>query len=226
MKNRTTKPGCMMPDEKARLYGIESLSDAELLALIVRSGTKGVGVLELSERMIRELGGSIGGIVGSNVEALDSLHGVGRVKTMQLTAIGELSRRIWNSRRDTRVPLTSSKEVYEFFREDLRHTGTEEVHLALLDVKCCLIRHEHLTRGTLRSSPVSPREVFETALRFNAASFILLHNHPSGDCTPSRDDREITRTLKSLGQSMQLPILDHIIIGNPGYYSFKDSGDL
>ena len=108
----------------------------------------------------------------------------------------------------------------------LRHAETEEVHLALLDVKCCLLRHEQLSKGTLRSSPVSPREVFETALRCRAASFILLHNHPSGNCTPSKEDFEVTNTLRSLGQSMQLPMLDHIIIGDPGYYSFKDSGVL
>ena len=218
--------GSLMPDEKASLYGIETLSDAELLALIIRSGTKGMSVLEVSECMIRELGGNIGGIVTLAADSLDSLRGVGRAKKMQITAIGELSRRIWKSRRDTRVPLTSSKDVYEFFREDLRHAESEEVHLALLDVKCCLLRHEPLTKGTLRSSLVSPREVFETALRCRAASFILLHNHPSGDCTPSREDMEITEKLRSLGASMQLPMLDHIIIGNPGYYSFKDAGIL
>lgn len=225
--NRTiVRSGNLMPDEKARLYGIETLSDTELLALIIRSGTKGVSVQELSGSIIRELGGSIGGIVSLATDTLDSLRGVGQAKKMQITAIGELSRRIWKSRRDVRIPLTSSSEVYEFFREDLRHAETEEVHLALLDVKCCLLRHELLTRGTLRSSPVSPREVFETALRCRAASFILLHNHPSGDCSPSKEDFEITNTLCSLGKSMQLPMLDHVIIGNPGYYSFKDSGNI
>ena len=226
MKNEKPNQGSLLPDEKASLYGIESLTDAELLALIIRSGTKGISVHELSRRIITELGGSIGGIVSSDAEVLDSLHGVGRAKKMQIASIGELSRRIWNSHRDVRVPLTSSKQVYSFFREDLRHAETEEVHLALLDVKCCLLRHEQLSKGTLRSSPVSPREVFETALRCHAASFILLHNHPSGDCSPSKEDFEVTNTLHSLGQSMQLPMLDHIIIGDPGYYSFKDSGVL
>ncbi len=226
MNNRIRRSDGLMPDEKAGLYGIEALSDAELLALIIRSGTKGVSVSELSGRIIQELGGSIGGIVSLATDTLDSLHGVGQAKKMQITAIGELSRRIWRSRRDLRTPLTSSAEVYEFFREDLRHAETEEVHLALLDVKCCLLRHEPLTKGTLRSSPVSPREVFETALRCRAASFILLHNHPSGDCSPSKEDFAITKTLHSLGKSMQLPMLDHIIVGNPGYYSFKDAGNI
>ena len=123
MKNKKIEQGSLLPDEKAGLYGIESLTDAELLALIIRSGSKGISVHELSRRIIQELGGSIGGIVSSDAESLDSLHGVGRAKKMQLASIGELSRRIWNSHRDVRVPLKSSKEVYAFFREDLRGTS-------------------------------------------------------------------------------------------------------
>ena len=225
--NHTGKPERqILPDEKAILYGIASLSDAELLSVIIRSGAKGANVLEVSEQMIRELGGNIGGIVTSSVENLGALRGIGRVKKLQLQAVGELSKRIWNSRRDTSVPLNNSQTVYEFFREELRHAAAEEVHLVLLDVRCRLLRHIALTKGTLRSSLVSPRDVFEQALRYQAASFVLLHNHPSGDCSPSREDANLTATLATLGNTMQLPMLDHIIIGDPGYYSFKDHGAL
>lgn len=218
------KTGRLLPDRKAGLYGIQALTDAELLALILRSGTRSADVLQTAERILSEIGGNIGGITAVSLNRLNALTGIGRAKSMQISAIAELSRRIWNSRRDLRIPLTSSAEVYETFREDLRYARTEEVHIALLDVKCCLIRRELLTRGTLRASPVSPREVFETALTNHAASFILVHNHPSGDCTPSKEDSAVTETLRSLGNAMQLPMLDHIIIGNPGYYSFKDAG--
>lgn len=226
--NRTdnTHAEVMMPDRKATLYGIRTLTDSELLALIIRTGRKGMSVLDLSARLIEEFGGGIGGIATCVPEHLRNIKGIGEATIMQITAIGELSRRIWNSNRDLKVPLTSSREVYEFFREDLRYAGTEEVHLVLLDVKCCLLRREVLTKGTLRASPISPREVFETALRYRAASFIVLHNHPSGDCTPSKEDSSVTETLRSLGNAMQLPLLDHIIIGDPGYYSFKDAGTL
>ena len=218
------KTGRLLPDRKAGLYGIQALTDAELLALILRSGTRSADVLQTAERILSEIGGNIGGITAVSLNRLNALTGIGRAKAMQISAIAELSRRIWNSRRDLRIPLTSSAKVYETFREDLRYARTEEVHIALLDVKCCLIRRELLTRGTLRASPVSPREVFETALTNHAASFILVHNHPSGDCTPSKEDSAVTETLRSLGNAMQLPMLDHIIIGNPGYYSFKDAG--
>ena len=116
--------------------------------------------------------------------------------------------------------------MYEAFREDLRFAETEEVHLALLDVRCRMIRRVMLSKGTIRSSLVSPREVFAQAVRHKAASFVLVHNHPSGDPTPSRDDINLTKVLQGLGETMQVPMLDHIIIGDPGYYSFKDNGGL
>lgn len=226
MRLQKLHEGRLLPDDKAAKYGMSSLTDAELLAIILRSGTRECNVLELTERIVHEIGGNIGGIVSSGVDGLDSIKGIGRVKKLQMTAIGELSRRIWNSRRDLRVPLSTPEAVFEYFREDLRHADTEEVHLALLDVKCRLIRHVPLSKGTLHASPLCPRDVFESALRYHAASFIVIHNHPSGDSTPSKEDISVTKTLRELGQSMQLPMLDHIIVGNPGYYSFKDAGAL
>lgn len=217
--------GTMLPDEKAHMYGMFALTDAELLAILLRSGSKGNNVLALSEQILREWG-SLRGIVSASPEQIRDLPGVGRVKELQILAVAELSRRIWRSTRDLTPVLNNSQEVYDHFREDLRNAEQEEVHLALLDVKCRLQRRVVLTRGTLRSSVVSPREVFSEALTYHAASFVMLHNHPSGDSTPSREDISITKTLYGLGMMMQLPMLDHIIIGNPGYFSFKDSGML
>ncbi|MBR5712532.1 MAG: DNA repair protein RadC [Lachnospiraceae bacterium] len=216
----------LLPDDKAKMYGIESLADAELIAVIIRNGSKGMNVTELSERILKNVGGTLGGLAASSTDMLRSLPGIGEVKLLQLTAVAELSRRIWRSKRPQGIMFRNSASVYEYFREDMRHADIEEVHIALLDVKCRLLRHTVLTRGTLRSSLVSPREVFLEALHSRAASFVLLHNHPSGDCTPSREDEKLTQTLVTLGETMQIPMLDHIIIGNPGYYSFKDDGKL
>jgi len=214
----------LLPDEKAERYGVESLSDAELLAVLLRTGAQGQNVLALSEQLLHAHGGTLAGVLARAQGREKELAGIGRVKRLQLAAVGEMSRRIWRSEREHGVAMTDSAAVYDYFREDLRHAQTEEVHLALLDVRCHLLRHAILSVGTLRASLVSPREVFVHAIRNQAAAFILLHNHPSGDCTPSREDIEITQTLRKLGETMQIPMLDHIIVGDPGYYSFKDHG--
>ncbi|MCR5376343.1 MAG: DNA repair protein RadC [Lachnospiraceae bacterium] len=216
----------MLPDDKARLYGTEALSDAELLAVLLRSGTQGRNVIAMCEEILHTLGGSLAGLFTTPSEQLLRLSGVGKVKQLQLAAVGELSRRIWKSRIAVNPSFSNSAAVYEVFREDLRFAETEEVHLALLDVRCRMIRRVMLSKGTIRSSLVSPREVFAQAVRHKAASFVLVHNHPSGDPTPSRDDINLTKVLQGLGETMQIPMLDHIIIGDPGYYSFKDNGGL
>ena len=216
----------MLPDDKALLYGAQVLTDAELLAVLLRNGSKGQSVLAMCEDILHEIGGSLAGLLTTPGNRLSELPGIGKVKQLQLVASGEISRRIWNSEKSTLPSMCNSKAVYETFREDLRFAGTGEVHLALLDIRCRLIRRVMLHRGTLRSSAVSPREVFAQALQCRAASFILVHNHPSGDCQPSGDDRRTTELLQELGESMQIPMLDHIIIGDPGYYSFKDNGEL
>ncbi|MBO4765713.1 MAG: DNA repair protein RadC [Lachnospiraceae bacterium] len=215
-----------LPDDKARMYGFEKLSDAELLAILLRNGTRHSDVVSLAEQILRVLGGSLAGLMTMPQNAISELSGVGTVKQLQLLAAGEISRRIWNAKRPSAIPLTDSASVYECFREDMRFAQTEEVHLALLDVKCRLLRRVVISKGSIRSSQIPPREVFEQALRYQAAAFVLLHNHPSGDPTPSEEDIKITKRILSLGESMQLPMLDHIIIGDPGYFSFKDRGYL
>ncbi len=211
----------LLPDRKAQRNGIGSLTDAELMSVIIRTGVPGCNAIQLCERILQELGG-LSFLITASPEHLRSIPGLGTVKTIQLQAVGELSKRIWNSRRDLSEPLVNSETVYRFFCEEMRFAMTEEVHLALLDVKCRLLRHVVLTKGTLRSSQISPREIFETAFRYNAASFILLHNHPSGDPTPSSDDNYLTSMLYQLSNTMQLPMLDHIIVGELRYYSYKD----
>ena len=197
----------MLPDDKALLYGAQVLTDAELLAVLLRNGSKGQSVLAMCEDILREIGGTLAGLL-----------------TTPAFPGGTGGTFIYESGFADAHPI--SEAVSETFREDVRFAGTEEVHLALLDIRCRLIRRVMLHRGTLRSSAVSPREVFAQALQCRAASFILVHNHPSGDCQPSGDDRRTTELLQELGESMQIPMLDHIIIGDPGYYSFKDNGEL
>lgn len=212
------------PDQKAERYGFETLSDAELLSIIIRTGTKEENCLELCHQILNRLGGSITGLSRTNLTELRRFHGVGRVKALQLLCITELSRRIWKTRTRDALSFHSPELIYLHYREDFRYRNQEVVFLLLLDAKCRLISEEELSRGTICASLISPREIFLTALQKNAVNLILLHNHPSGDPTPSKEDIAITKTIYSLGKMMQLPLMDHIILGDTAYYSMKESG--
>lgn len=214
------------PDRKAERYGFGALSDAELLSIIIRTGTREETCLELCRQILQRLGGSIAGLAHADLKELTRFHGVGRVKALQLLCITELSRRIWKSRPEASLEFITPERIFQHYREDFRHLKQEVVWLLLLDAKCRLLREEELSKGTITASLISPREIFLRALRANAVSLILLHNHPSGDPTPSREDREATEKIRELGKIMQLPLMDHIILGDTRYCSMKESGYL
>mgnify|MGYP000930628020 CR=1 FL=1 len=225
MKHKTMKelPHEERPYERCVKSGPEHLSDAQLLAVILRTGSARESVLELAARIL-ELGGPGEGILGLLPELM-SVKGIGQVKAIQLQCIGELSRRIWK-RKAIRSPVrfNDPAQVAEYYQEDLRHKEQEEFHMMLFNTKQNMIGDVALSKGTVNASLATPREIFIQALKFQAVSLILVHNHPSGDPEPSREDILLTRRVEEAGRVIGIPVLDHIIIGDGTYVSMKERG--
>lgn len=214
------------PYEKAAERGPETLSDSELLAVILRSGTKDLTAMQLAETVL-SLGEPSGltGLLHHTLCDYRSLRGIGTVKAVQLLCIGELSRRIWRSasRREICV-LDSPQKIAARYLEELRHKEQETLKLLILNTKNILIRDVEISKGTVNASLATPRELFIEALRYRGAGIILLHNHPSGDATPSREDCAFTKRVLEAGKIMGIPLLDHIIIGDTSYISLREQG--
>ncbi len=239
MKNseKTAEQG--LPYEKFLQKGAESLTDAELLAVLLRTGPK-VGenaskahrdcpALALAEEVLRLPKGSRSGLSGLpslSPAELMKLRGIGQVKAVRICCVAELARRIalHTRKRLPAFPDPAAAAAYAGPLFDADGGNVERAVLLLLDGRGRLVHEKILSVGTVDSALVSPREVFLQALRVQAVSFILLHNHPSGDPSPSREDTEITGRLFELGEMMQLALTDHIIVGAGQYFSFREAG--
>lgn len=233
MKNENARTMKMLPEserpyEKALEYGAESLSDAELLSVILRTGTKDVPARELAEQILT-LGepSGLAGILHYTVPDYKAIRGIGNVKAIQLTCIGELSKRIWRSLK-TETPLECGHpaDIAEYYMEEMRHKEQEYLKLLILNTKNILIKEIDISKGTVNASLATPRELFIEALRYRGTSIVLLHNHPSGDAAPSRNDCLFTKRVEEAGKLMGIPLLDHIIIGDMTYVSLKERGIL
>lgn len=227
MKKQTTKasPVQMLPYERFLRFGPENLTESELLAIILRTGTKDVTALELAEEVLALAKHPREGLLGLYDVSLDelmSIRGIGMVKAVKLKCLTELSMRISCARAKQGICFTRSGTVAEYYMERLRHRSTECVLLLSLDAKGQLIRECRLSDGSVRIALISPREIFIEALKSGAVNIILLHNHPSGDPTPSEADVEITMNVRDIGEKMDIPLLDHIIIGDNRYISFRE----
>lgn len=228
LKTMKHLPEELRPYEKCERMGAEALSDAELLAVILRTGSRGETSLQLAGRILgacRPEG--ILGLLHLTLPELMELKGVGRVKGLELLCIGELSRRIWKRLATDSTPVfTEPAMISGFYMEDMRHMEQEELHLMMLNSKNALIRESLIFKGTVSMSLASPRELFLEALRYHAVSIILVHNHPSGDPTPSTEDKKMTFRIKEAGMLLGIRLLDHVIIGDQTYFSFKERGIL
>ncbi|MBC7328506.1 DNA repair protein RadC [bacterium] len=210
------------PRERLQKYGAESLSTVELLAIIIRTGTKKESAISLAERLLSAFKG-LKGLYGASLEQIAQIEGLGMVKAVEIKAAIELGKRMFSfSQGDEIVQITCPQDVVNLF-PDLPFQTQELFKAIFLDVKGKLIKEKTLFVGTLDASISHPREVFKEAVACSAASVIVLHNHPSGDCTPSRDDIEMTRRLKQAGDILSIPLQDHIIIGKGRFYSFRAS---
>lgn len=214
-----------MPYERFVRFGPENLTEAELLAIILRTGTKEVSAVELAEKVLALAKYPREGLLGLydvSLEELMSINGIGMVKAIKLKCLTELSMRISCARAKQGICFTRSGMVADYYMEKLRHRNTECVLLLCLDSKGQLIGERKLSDGSVRMALISPREIFMEALNCKAVNIILLHNHPSGDPTPGESDFELTRNVRDVGEKLDIPLLDHIIIGDNRYTSFKE----
>ncbi|MBP2029428.1 DNA repair protein RadC [Methanohalophilus levihalophilus] len=210
------------PRERLVKKGPESLSNSELLAIILRTGTAKENVVTLCNRIFTEY--SIKQLSQASLTKLMEIHGVGTAKAAQISAIFELARRLEGFCDEPRRKITSSADVYSILYPQVRELKKERLTTLHLDTKNNVIREEVVSIGTLNSNIVHPREIFKSALLESAASVILTHNHPSGDPSPSREDIAVTRKLVDGGKLLGIDVLDHVIIGDGRYVSLKDEG--
>lgn len=213
------------PREKLLRYGAENLSNSELLALILRTGIKGEDVLALSNRILSICNG-LNGILEKDAKEFLKINGIGEAKATQLIALAELSKRFKTFKSGEELKIISPKSVAEYMMEDMRYLKKEYLRLIMLNTKNVVISIKNISIGSLNSSIVHPREVFVEAIKNSSASIIICHNHPSGDPTPSREDINITNRLRECGNIIGIELLDHIIIGNGIYVSFKEKAFL
>ena len=220
-------PESLRPYEKCEKYGAASLSDAELLSVIIKSGTAGERSVDLAARILKcNNNAGLLNIQYMTMEELQKFDGIGRVKAIQLKCICELSRRITLLTKQHGNTLKTPEDVSDFYMEKLRYLEREQLMLIMLDSKSRLIKDMIISKGTFNSTVVSAREIYCEALRNGAACIILIHNHPSGDPTPSNNDMYVTANIKEAGELMEVPLVDHIIIGDNCFFSMKDEGYL
>ncbi|NMB96156.1 MAG: DNA repair protein RadC [Clostridiaceae bacterium] len=215
------------PYEKLEKYGAEMLSDAELLAIIIKTGTRNETSVSLAQRILArdEEGKGIAALHDFSLEQLRSISGIGKVKAIQIKAAMELSKRVASAiGNNGKIIIRSSNDVSRLLMEDMRHLKKEVFKVLLLNTKNHLIKQMNVSVGSLNASIVHPREVFSEAVKTGCSSVIFVHNHPSGDPEPSKEDIDTTRKLADAGKILGINVLDHIIIGNGIYVSLKEKG--
>jgi len=212
------------PRERLLAHGAAPLSDAELLALLLRTGARGRAATQLARQLLA--GGGLSTLAQAAPGELAAIAGIGPAKAATLLAAFELARRLAATPLQRGERLGSPGDVHRHFHPRLRDAPTEQFHILLLDARHRVLRSVLTSQGTLTASLVHPREVFRPALREGAAALVLVHNHPSGDPTPSLEDREITRRLARAGVLLGIPVLDHVIVADRGYASLREQGEL
>ncbi len=214
------------PYEKCLRYGAGALSDAELLAVILKTGTKGESALDLAMRVMSQSVRRHGllGIIDMSVTELRKIKGIGKVKAIQLKCVAELAMRIHTAEREDTVKFDSPEKIADYYMGMLRYETKERLVLIMMDIRGGFIHDSVISIGTVEASLISPREIFIEALKYEAVRIALIHNHPSGDPTPSSEDIEVTRTIAQLGGILGIPLIDHVIIGDNRYISLKERG--
>lgn len=212
------------PREKLLNYGASSLSNAELLAIVLRTGNKSEDVMSLSQNIINKLGG-LTGLFKATPNELMKINGVKEAKATQILAVCELYRR-YRALNISRYKISKPEDIAELVIDDLSNFMQEVLILITLDSKNKVISKKEIFKGSLNSSLVHPREIFKEAVKDSAASIIICHNHPSGDLTPSKEDINVTLRIRECGKLMGIELLDHIIVGSFKYISLKEKAIL
>jgi DNA repair protein RadC len=212
------------PRERLLRLGPRALSTTELLSILVSTGRRGRSALDLAGAMLAGSGPSLGDLARRTAAELGKTSGIGAAKAARVVAALELGRRLQEEGRGERFRIRAPADVYHWFAPRLSDLAHEEFHVLALDSGSAVLRDLLVTQGTLTSSLVHPREVFRGAIGEAAAGIVVVHNHPSGDPTPSPDDRAVTRQLVEAGRLLGIPVYDHIVIGHGRYLSFAESG--
>ena len=213
------------PRERLDALGSSALSDAELIALLIRTGNRGSSALAVATDLLARHGG-LQGLSRMSGRELGQSQGIGPAKSASLRAALEVGRRLAGRRLRAGAVIRSPSDVYHHFHPRLRDARQEHFLVILLDARHRVLRSEMISQGTLTASLVHPREVFRPALRDAAAALVLVHNHPSGDPTPSTEDREVTARLASAGEILGVRVLDHIVVAERGFCSLREEGEL
>ncbi len=219
-------PEAERPYEKTMKYGPSALSDAELLAVIIRSGTNNTSAIDLASRILAEgTPEGLKGLIHYSLPELKEIPGIGDKKAVQLMCIAELSKRISRASIAGDPPVFDHpKKVADLYMEEMRDREQENLMLLILNTKNALIKECIISIGTVNASIITPRELYIEALRYRGVGIILLHNHPSGDPTPSREDCLLTIRISEAGKVIGIPLLDHIVIGDNCYVSLREQG--
>jgi DNA repair protein RadC len=217
-------PESERPYEKFFKYGVESLSDAELLAIIIKSGTRESTSLEVARGLLSGRQGNLLNLYDFSYDELLKFSGVGKVKAIQLKTVAELSKRIARTNSGYHISMTEPATIADYYMEQMRHLKKEFLICAFFDAKCNFIGDAGISIGSTSYAYVSPKDILRTALERNASLIVLLHNHPSGDPAPSSDDIRVTDRIRKGAQLLDLKLCDHIIIGDNRYFSFAEHG--
>jgi DNA repair protein RadC len=212
------------PRERLNTAGASALSTRELIAILIGSGTESRSAVDVAGSLLQAHDGSLRQLAATSAAEMQRLPGIGPAVTARLLAALELGRRMAREGLGERPRIRGPRDVYELCAPALLDARQEEFRVLLLNTQHAVLRELVVTRGTLDASVVHPREVFRAAIVESAAAVILVHNHPSGDPTPSREDREVTDQMVEAGRLIGIPVLDHIVIGDGRYVSFVESG--
>ncbi len=219
-------PHSEQPRERLMSIGAEALTNSELLAILIRTGSTKQSALEVGKALLAGCNDNLTELSEMTIQELCSFEGIGESKACQLLASLELGKRVKQTGILQRSKMSSPVEVVNFFNAELDNIKVEKFIGVFLNTKNEVINWEVISVGSLNASIVHPREVFNRAIRRNAASIIAVHNHPSGHISPSKEDINITKRLYEVGQLVGIPLIDHIIIGKNKYYSFKEENQL
>ena len=226
-------PPEMRPYEKMEAYGAKSLSDSELLAIILKTGTKEKSSIELAGEVLMQKGkntcyehGGLRNLMECDPRDFRSIKGIGKVKSYQLASLAELSTRIWRLSKNEQLKITDIRSVVDYYRQDMIYLKHEEAYIMLVNSKGVFLHSEKVAIGSTDSAVMSIREIIRKAVSFGASGIILVHNHPSGMTEPSRDDIMLSKKLKEASELLNLKLVDSLIIGDGSYTSLSEKGIL
>ncbi|AIK17667.1 RadC family protein [Glaesserella parasuis] len=211
----------LMPREKLLKFGAEALSDAELLAIFLRTGIKGIPVMDLSESVLTAFG-SLRGLLSATLEDFCKIKGLGQIQYIQLQATKEMTKRYLSQQMKVNEMVDSPYLAVMYFQSELESWEREVFMVIFLDNQNRLIKTEKMFYGTINQASVHPREIIKEALKCNAAAILVAHNHPSGNCNPSEADRFLTRKIEMACDLVDIRFVDHIIVGKGDYFSFEE----